>query len=43
MILFIPIGFLIGWVGLTGALFIGMFPKFGELALSGRLVPCLIN
>lgn len=39
-IILIPIGFIVGWFGIFGAIVISLFPKYLELALSARLFPC---
>lgn len=40
LLIFLPIGFIVGWFGAFGVGIGSGFPKYLELALSARLFPC---
>lgn len=42
LLILLPLGFVIGWIGVFGYCLAGAFPKYLELALSARLFPCFL-
>lgn len=40
-LILLPLGFIVGWFAVFGAVLVSLFPKYIELALSSRLFPCV--